>query len=224
MTEDMLKDFQIEARDDTERQRLKQLLADTLAEAEKSGLKVEIEPAKDYFARAIAVHHGNSQIEKDAFQKRVDCIRLSEPIHADEIASLIRFYQTQQFLVGVELLSDRITKLGWYSSLEKQVWRLHIESRSHIDYDMTPDELIEVRRYVECSELSRQLLAQNEVIEEARIVVKVHGDMMDIILAENDPVLKRRLTAKNVQWLLGVAKLMSKCHCGCACKSGSKAE
>lgn len=223
MTEDMLKDFQIEARDDAERQRLKQLLADTLAEAEKSGLKVEIEPAKDYFARAIAVH-GNSRIEKNAFQEHVDCIRLSEPIHADEIASLIRLYQTQQFLVGVELLSDRITKLGWYSNLEKQVWRLHIGNRSHIDYDMTPDELIEVRRYVECSELSRQLLAQNEVIEEAGIVVKVHGDMMDIILAENDPVLKRRLIAKNVQWLLDVAKLMSKCHCGCACKNGSKAE
>lgn len=223
MTEDVLKDFQIEGRDDAERQQLKQLLADTLAEAENSGLKVEVEPANDYYARAIAVH-GDSQIEKDAFQKRVDCIRLSEPIHADEIAGLIRFYQTWQFLVGVELLKDRITKLGWYSNLEKHAWRLHIGNRNYIDYDMTPEELIEVRRYVECSELSRQLLAQNKVIEEAGIIVKIHGDTMDIILAENDPVLRRRLTAKNVQWLIDVAKLMSECHCGCSCRNGSKAE
>lgn len=212
-----LSNVQFEGVDDEEtKNKYSDLLEEMLNQAENLNLDVEVVEGE----RSEGSDRGPYQITVkdpcplDPNELTGNYVALNEPIRPSAIAELIQLCRTKEFAIGLRLqaLEPRIVALGWASQRDfrnRNRWCVNIDANSSNYYARTPEGLLSLSRDIEVAELMNRLRANVATFKKAGITLERRNDVMEIQLAENDPVIKRRLSPQNVEWIIAVARLMA---------------
>lgn len=134
---------------------------------------------------------------------------LCEPLSAVHLASLVQLGEQTSFDRGVIGLKYRMARLGYYANYDgacKGMLGVHINETTTQYFSRDCDGLAELQLFVEESELRQEISQHTGDFLKAGIQVNIVGEHeFEIILQENDPALKRRLTRKNVDRLITLA-------------------
>lgn len=172
------------------------------------GLQVElIDPATRDRYDSICVNVIGSKHGQD--DNLVILEALCEPLSVGDLASLVQLGEQTAFDRGVIDLKYRMARLGYhvhYDSTCDGIFNVHINATTTQYFSCNRDGLAELQLFVEESELRQKISQHTGDFLKAGIQVNIVGEHeFEIILQENDPALKRRLTRKNVDRLITLA-------------------
>lgn len=137
---------------------------------------------------------------------------ICEPVSLQYLADLRALAGKLSFQQGLEGLALRMAKLGWSPHITSSPERCEVcvSSACSRYYELSRTGLAELLCDVGYAELREKLDEYQNAFEAAGMAVRfVSNDEISVVLQENDPPLRRRLTKRNVNNLIAIADVLA---------------